>query len=69
MIEEVTEQTPTTNTAASNKPDEAGSKDRPVRESEEKTEPADGKETRIELSAEEPNHKAPEDTPAGEEEK
>ena len=69
MIEEVTEQTPTTNKAASNKPDEAGSKDRPVREPEEKTEPADGKETRIELSAEEPNHKAPEDTPAGEEEK
>ena len=76
MIEEVTESTPsgTYRQSAARKTPDVKPKDKPVKEPETKpesvepeTKPKLGSDP--ELSAEEPNHNAPEDAPAGENEK
>lgn len=77
MIEEVTESNPSAanrQSAARKTPDDIKPKDNPVKEPETKPESAEA-ETKPEpgndpeLSAEEPNHNAPENAPAGENEK
>ena len=69
MIEEVTEGTPPSSytTGTAKKTSDGKPKDDPVKEPEAKPEP-EPKEN-PDISAEEPNHDAPEDAPAGEEEK
>ena len=67
MIEEVTESTPPSSysTGTAKKTSDVKTKDDPVKEPEVKPEPKENPD----ISAEEPNHDAPEDAPAGEEEK